>query len=220
MDPLENAAPFERLIGSPLREPPRRLPVPRCPILLDPAKGGVDFRPELAGLIAPLVDVESAEAQFIAVGYVLRLARPKAVWTADMSILRGCLSGQTNTLMNFVRGFDPELVAEAEVALLGRAEVLIEKLELVFLRDDVPCERDLALDICRLRSEMEMLEIALRMCGRLKPNIVRRVDALGIGRLPWLRDAIGDSTAEEGDRWSEELIDAPEAWWAEAMLAD
>lgn len=212
--------PFERLAGAPLREPPRRLPVPRSPLMVDCAKGGGEFR-QLAGLIAPLVDVESAEAQFIAAGYILRLARPKTVGTADVSPLRGGLSDQTRTIiMNFVRGFDPELVAEAEVALCDRAEVLIEKLELVSQEDDVPCNRNLALDICRLRSEMEMLEVGLRMYGRSKPNIARRVDALGIGRLPWLREAIGDFLAEEGDRWSEELIDAPEAWWAEAMLSD
>ena len=46
------------------------------------------------------------------------------------------------------------------------------------------------------------------------------VDALGIGRLPWLREAIGDFLVAESDRWSEELIEAPDAWWAEAMLAD
>ena len=214
-------APFERLASMPQRTPPDRFPVPQSPFLMECASGSVGgFRPELPGLIAPLVGVEAPEAQYMAVGYALRLARPEPGASPNTDLLLGELSEQTRALRDFVLSFDPILVGEVEAALSDRAEELLELLESVSKEDEVPCDQDLALKICRLRSEAAMIEIGLRMYGRVKPYSLKYVDALGVGCHPWLRDAIGDSTADEADRWSEELIEAPDAWWAEAMLAD
>ena len=218
-DPTE-AAPFERLAGTPQRTPPYRPPVPSSFLLRECAEGIGDFHPELQGLIAPLVDVESAEAQYICAGYAMSLPVTKGWLLPYTNPQQGKLRDRTLTLVRFIQSFDSILVDEAAVALEGRAEKLIELLDRVSQEDDVPCDRDLALDICRIRSETAMLEIGLRVYGRPKSHSMGVVDAMGVGRLPWLRDAIGDSTAGEADRWSEALVDSPEAWWAAAMLVD
>jgi hypothetical protein len=212
--------PFEKLEAVP-RTPPEREAVPRSAVLRVLAAGPSDnFRPELQALLAPLVEVEAPGTQLTALGYALRLYAPSpARRAADRAALRtGQLPAAVRLVVRQIRRFSASLLDEAEAARAAEAERLAEQLEAVGTEDDEPCPPALALDICHARAAAAALDDALRVAGRGPEPGLRLVDGLGRGRLAQLRAAVGTVGADAADRWSAELVDDPEAWWANAMM--
>ena len=211
---------FDGLRRAP-RPPPEREAVPRSDVLRALAAGPSEhFRPELPALLAPLIEVEAPGAQLMALGFALRLYAPSpARRAADRAALRaGLLPPALQALVDEARRFSSGLLDEAEAARAAEAERLAEQLETVPVEEDEPCPPALALDICHARAAAAALDDALRVAGRGPEPGLRLVDGLGLGRLAWLRAAVGAAEADTAERWSAELAEDPAAWWADALL--
>lgn len=200
---------------------PGRPPAPGSAALQQLAAGTYPGgSPALQALIAPLVGLEAPAAPLRAVGFALRLLEPgPARRAAARAALRaGQLPPERQALIDLARGLPPALIEAAEAARADEAERLIDLLQAVGTGDDERCTAAAAAAICEARAAAAALDAGLRVAGRSPEPALARVDALGQGRLPWLREAVGEPDAAAQARWSAERAHDPSAWWADAML--